>query len=383
MFNDNELLKLNTLGGIALNHLYRNDKRVANAIWSALEILQEQLVANNSEKKLLLKAFKKAFGMDFEDAFNEFCIACYNTAQYFRGLEACDLAEKFDLISEREIIEERAQLYGHIGEFGKAEKILDRLIQEEPQNVWNYVSYGDLYYLWQVLPEKQNLQRAENWYYKAFDKGLGAGTEEGEALVERLGDVCVERLKRSSLNKLLELMESLHVGRWMALDELKRTVYITGPDSVVLSYLQGEISNKTKDINQANEYLDILTDAYNLMPQRDLDGLCPFQMAEYYSQGEHSNRIIMEKMEAASKAMESGDLIPPIGAEGSEAFSKFQIEFMEGTDFVTGKRRRDVLRAESRKIEKQIKKGDFIWEGFIKFRGMQDISEIRNKNLKK
>jgi len=379
MFNSDDLSKLKTLGGITLSHLYNNNKRVANAIWSALEILQKQLEANTQGKELLLKEFKKAFGMDFEDAFNEFAIACYNTAQYFRGMEACDLAEKFGLMSDREIIEERAQLYGYMGEFGKAEKILTKLIEEEPDNVWNYVSYGDLYYLWQVLPEKQDLQRAESWYYKAFDRALGAGTEEGEALVERLADVCVERLKRSSLKKLLELMESLHVGRWMALDELKRTVYITGADSVVFNHLQGEISNKAKDIGQANGYLHILMNAYNLMPQRDLNDLCPFQMAEYYSQGEHSSRIIREKMQAAVKAMELGSQFSPMNAEGAEAFSRFQMDFMEGADSLTGKKRRDVLAAESRKVEKQIKKGEFIWEGFVNFRGINDLSEINNK----
>ena len=94
MFNNDDLVKLKTLGDIALNHLYKNDKRVANALWSALEILQKQLEANIQEKQLLLKEFKKAFGMDFEDAFNRFAIACYNTAQYFRGLEACEMVEE-------------------------------------------------------------------------------------------------------------------------------------------------------------------------------------------------------------------------------------------------------------------------------------------------
>ena len=183
------------------------------------------------------------------------------------------------------------------------------------------------------------MQRAESWYYKAFDRALGAGTEEGDALVERLGDVCVGRLKRASLKKLLELMESLHVGKWMALAELTRSVYITGSESVVFNHLQGEISNKAKDINQANGYLHTLMNAYNLMPQRDLNGLCPFQMAEYYSQGEHSNRIVGEKMQAVIKAMELGSQFSPMNAEGAEAFSKFQMDFMEGIDQVTGKKR--------------------------------------------
>jgi len=60
------------------------------------------------------------------------------------------------------------------------------------------------------------------------------------------------------------------------------------------------------------------------MPKRYLDDLCPFQMGEYYSEGEHGPRIIREKMVAADKAMQTGALISPMGAEGAEAFSEFQ-----------------------------------------------------------
>ena len=212
-----------------------------------------------------------------------------------------------------------------MGEFKKAEQLLEKLIQEDPENVWHYIAHGDLYYFWQVLPEKQDLHRAESWYYKAFEQKLGANTEDGLDLLERLGDVCIERLKRHSQKKLLELLEFLHIGRWMVLDELKRTVYLSDSDSVVLNHLELEISKQSKNIEQANCNLGILMNAYNLMPQKDLNGLCPFQMAEYYYQGEHSPRIIQEKMEAMQQAVSLGQLTSPVKAESAEAFSSFKL----------------------------------------------------------
>ena len=86
------------------------------------------------------------------------------------------------------------------------------------------------------------------------------------------------------------------------------------------------------------------------------------------------------EMQAIIKAMESGSQFSPVNAEWAEAFSKFQTDFMEGTDPLTGKKRHDVLAAESRKVEKQLKKGEFIWEGFVKFRGINDLSEINARN---
>lgn len=375
MFNDTEQNKLKTLGEIARKHLGGNDKRVANAICEAFEILDSALRLI-SEQRLVMPAFEKHFGLSAEEAVEEFMVACYNTAQYERGLEMCNAADRYGLWPKEDILSERAELYGHLGECSKAEKILSDLIKQDPDNVQHYINYGDLYYVWQVLPEEQNLERAESWYYKAFDRHLGAGTENGLSLLERLGEVCVERLRRSSEKRLLEMMERLSIGYWPALAELRRTVYLTGPESVVLNHLQMKIHHKVRDIKEANQSLGILMNAYNLMPQRDLHDVCPSQMAEYYAQGEHTARIIAEKFDAFHRAVEEGRASLPTSTEGAEAFSEFQEKFMAGLDEATSKKRSDVLRKEQKDIEKLIKKGEFIWTGFIKFRHIGDLAEM-------
>ncbi len=373
MSNQQEKEHLKKLGQITKDYLYDNDKRVVNAIQEGFEISKKQL-EDGALKDEIAQEFKKSFGMSFDDAFDQLLIACYNTAQYERGLEVCDFFEKFELGQHEEIIRERAELFGHLGEFVKAEKILQDLLVSESDEIWNYISLGDLYYFWQILPEKQDLKRAENWYYKAFDRQLGAGTEDGFVLLERLGEVCVERLRRKAEKDLLQMLEEAHIGKWMALQELKRTVYISGPDSVVFNHLQMEIFHRYNDLDKANNALRILTDAYNLMPSKALDDLCPFQMSEYYCSGEHTNRIVTEKIEAFIKEMETGNVLSPARAEGAEAFSLFQEKFMEGIDGVTGQKRSKLLQDEQKAIAKQIKTGEFIWTGFVKYRNSDSVS---------
>lgn len=387
MFTPEQANKISALGHIVRDHLNQNDKRVANGIQEALEMLAEQLaspVASPADtlKKNSVGQFERLFGLDPEESIETFMLACYNTAQYDRALEICALAEKYELLPKDEILEERAELYGHLGQLSKAEKILSDFWEQDPEDVWNYIRFGDLYWTWQVLPEKQNLQQAESWYYKALNKQVGAGTEDGVDLLERLGDVCVERLRRSSEKRLLEMLEQLHIGSWRTLGDLQRTVYLTGPDSVVFNHLQMEIFHKisgiskAKGIEKANECLRTLMNAYNLIPQRYLNELCPFQMSEYYSQGEHTSRIVAEKMQAFIEAMSAGQVQPPTGAEEAEGFSDFQEKFMQGRDGLTGKKRSEILAQEQKQIKKLIDKGEFIWTGFLKFRSINDLSEL-------
>jgi tetratricopeptide (TPR) repeat protein len=363
---ERDIKKLKALGKIAAAHLGSNDKRVANAIYEAFMILEAQFAVHFDK-------WEKEFGFSFGEAFDEFVMACLNTAQYHRGLEICALVEKFNLLSVDGTAAEKAEFYGRLGEFKEAENILDRLLQQDPDDIWNYIHYGDLYSHWQMLPEEQDLLKAEKWFYRAFDKKLGLGTEEGEILIERLGEICIERLRRHAETKLLRILENAHIGGWMALEAMKQGIYIQGPDGIVLSHIQSELSEKASDIKQANEYLTVLMDAYNLMPQRALSELCPFQMAEYYSGGEHTQRIIHEKMDAYTKAIERNEVPTIMSAEGAEAFSRFQEEFMRGTDSLTGKKRGKLLEREQRAIEKSIKKGEFLWSGFLRYRDKDSI----------
>ena len=106
MFSKEDIEKLKNLGNIALFHINKNDKRVANAICEAFDILKKQLEADSGHKELQ-KVFYRNFGMNFADSFDALVISCYNTAQYFRALEACELAEKFKLLPYTQIAEER------------------------------------------------------------------------------------------------------------------------------------------------------------------------------------------------------------------------------------------------------------------------------------
>jgi hypothetical protein len=98
MFTKEQKKKLNILGNLTRDYLYKNEKRVANAIHEAVELLEVQLAAAPNSENELLNEFKKEFGLDFSDAFNKFVIACYNTAQYDRALEVCGMVEKYVLI---------------------------------------------------------------------------------------------------------------------------------------------------------------------------------------------------------------------------------------------------------------------------------------------
>lgn len=378
MFSPKKLSKLKTLGQITKAHMGDNDKRVANAVHEAFEIMEKEVRVYPQRRDEILRHFKGAFGLAHNEAWEECIIACYNTAQYHRGLEFCRLAEKLNLLPDDELEAERAQFYGHLGEFVKAEEALDHLLQRDPKNVWSYINYGDLYYLWQLLPEKQNLHKAEEWYYKAFDKDIGVGAEDGTVLIERLGDICVEKLRRTAEKKLLKMLVDLRIGGWRTLEKFKQGVYVSSSESVIFHHLQTEIFNKNQNLQKANKALAILTDAYNLMSQKYLNDYCPFEMAEYYGEGEHTERIIAEKMEAYTRALEQGRVPSLVGAEGAEAFSKFQEEFMQGVDAVTGKKRARALKDEQGIIQKQVDKGQFLWFGFVKYRGIDDLSVYRD-----
>lgn len=380
MFTQEEQNTLRRLGAIAEQHLEENDKRVVNAIGEAFGIL-EKVLKNNAAieaRVAAVKQFASNFGFSAEEAYEEFIIACFNTAQYDRGLEICAMMRAYDLILEEDNVRvDEAEFYGHLGETAKAESILFPLLGKNPQDIWSYIRLGDLYYLWQPLPEKQDLLRAEHWYYKAFDMELGVGTDDGIELCERLGDVCVERLRRFAEEKLFVLLERLRIGGRQTLEALKDAVYMVGPKSPLLQHIQGLLMQKSDNIKQANEYLDIFTNAYNLMPQHDFDDWSPFKMAECYAQGEHTPRIVSEKFAAYQRELEAGRIEPFTGVEGAEAFSKFQYDFMRGIDAVTGQKRDKVVAYEQKQIEKAIRKGTFVWMGFVKFRKIRDISETR------
>lgn len=368
---------IRALGVIAKSHLYENDKRVANAIHEAFDVLNGGLSASPQNVGVLIGQFERVFGFECVDAFNELMIACYNTAQYDRAIEVCDLMELRGLVSITDLQKERAELLGHQGNIAASEKILREVLDADPNNVWNYINLGDLYYVWQVLPENQDLSRAESWYYKALDQGLG-NSADGAELAERLGDVCVERLRRKSEKQLLQLLEEEHMGHYQSLYELKSNVRVGGVNSVVLQHIQNLILHKVKSEEHVEQALDVLMGAYNLMPQDYLHGLCPFQMKEYYSDGEHSARILKDKMDAYIAAVEKREVPDLLGAEGSERFSHFQIEFMQGLDPVTGKQREKVVNAEYKRTKKQIESGNFVWMGFVKYRHVSDLSQVGN-----
>ncbi|MBU0648729.1 hypothetical protein KJ969_01305 [Patescibacteria group bacterium] len=361
-----ELLK--KLGQIARMSLGYNDKRVANALCQALDILSAALKEiDSSEFKGLLKQFERISGWDISDLSEELLIACLNTSQFERGLETIDSLISLGLRQERDLLDDKAAFLAALGRQEEAEQMLKGFLADTPDNLWLYIALGDIYFLHIPLDERQNLRKAEAWYYRAYDREIGKKDQEvWEVLLERLGDVTMARLRRRAEARLLELLEKYNIGTCRTLEQLKKSVYITGGEGVILYYLQAEIFSL--DTEQTDEHLQVLTDVYNLSPQKALDGLSPLEILEYMPKGEHELRIVDQMFKEFIKKTKRKDPNEQFGALGSQEFTDFQVEFMEQKDPTTGKKRARLIDKEREKIKKDYDEGRLIWQGFIKYR---------------
>ncbi|MFH1426968.1 MAG: hypothetical protein ABIG60_00335 [Patescibacteria group bacterium] len=369
-FNQEQKDILKQLGEIAQIYLYQNEKRVTNALHQALEILS--IVFKEAElnrREAILEEFEEFTEWDRFDLFEELLVACLNTSQSERGLEIIDLLISLGLYQELDIFEDKASFLSALGRQEEAEQMLKGLLADMPDNLWLYISLGDIYFINTPLEEHQDFAKAEAWYYQAYDREIGKKDREAwEVLLERLGSVTIARLRREIEERLLGLLEKYNIGTYRALEQLKQNIYISSNDSFIFQHLQMKILHKIEKLEEANKALQLLNDAYNLMPQKALDGLSPFEMVEYMPKGEQELRIMDEMFVEFDKKKERECSGKEFGALGSQEFTDFQIGFMKQNDPATNKKRRVIVDKERKKTQKDYESGKIIWVGFEKYR---------------
>lgn len=357
------------LGRIANKHLYENNKRVANALDDALEKLAPLFEQCKLEDRgELLCEFGDIIDFEDDDWFDELMIACLNTGQYERGLYICDRLEKSGVFEKDTLAKDRAHFLARSGRTKDAERLLKDLLEQNEDDLSLYIALGDIYYTYQAQEEKYDLEKAEQWYYKAYDKCLaGSDSEDRIMLLERLGAACVERLRKDKEEELLRLMQGANVGGWETLAQLRKEVYFRGTDSVIFDHLQTRLGH-VDNIEEANRRIHILSDAYNFMPQQRLDHMSPFEMTINFPKGEHTVRIQKEMIEAFEKSKEGIDPHAKVDARFFEEFSEFQQNFLSQNDPQTRKTRGKLIEQELKEAQKECEEGEKIWMGFLDFR---------------
>ena len=378
-FTDEQKSELAQLGDIAGARLNENDKRVANALYAALEMLRAAHKgdggAEGAAAKELLEAFEEAVGWDARDLADELIAACHNTSQCDRGLEAIDMLTELGVCSMREMIADTSAFFAGLGRRDKAEEILKTALAHDPDDVWLYISLGDVYYHNTPLDEDRDFEKAEKWYYAAYDNEIGKRDKESwRALLGRLGSVTVDRLRRAAEDRLLRAMEQHGIGGWRTMEQLKGNIAIASYDSIILQHLQMRVFGTIQDKTKVDEFLRLLNDMYNLAPQKELNGLSAFEMVEYMPKGEHELRIMEEMISAFTEQMPDDGAESGFGAFGSQAFSDFQVRFMEQKDSETGIKRRTILNRERKKTQRAYERGTLVWDGFAKYRNRSSIS---------
>lgn len=370
-FNQKEQGLIQQLGEVAYLNLNLNDKRVVNSVYQLLDVFASACRRNNQDKFSGIRIeFESIVEWDLEDLFSELLTACLNTSQAERGLKAIDLAVSLGLYQEHDLFNDKSAFMCLLNRQEEAEKMLKELLEDDPNNLWLYIGLGDIYFINTLIDESQDLVKAEYWYYQAYDREIGMDDQESwEVLLERLGDAAIKRLKNESEKRLLELLIKHKIGTYKTIAQLKNNVYISSYDSVILQHLQMQAYQKIKELEEANDALQIINDAYNLMPQKNLDGLSPFETNEYMPKGKHELRIVDEMIAEFFKNIshEEGKE-EEAGVLGSQEFSDFQIKFFEQKDPLTNKKRRTLIDNERKKTKRDYEGGKLIWGGFTKYR---------------
>lgn len=362
---------------IAQAHEGENDRRAVSAYCNAFDLLVSLLRETKlkTERTAVLKEFKGITGLKAVDLIENLYCPCLNTAQYARYLDVLDRAIELRLIDESEFVSDRVEILVCLGNVRGAEELGRQQLESKPDDILSYVLLGDIYYFFERLNERQDLKKAESWYYQAYDKfgWSEQHNEDWEMLVERLTDITIQKLRRSAYRRLLELLQARDIGSFETLHQLIRAVWIVGYDSPILAHMQDGLicsfREKGKDLDKVNHALKVFQDAYNLMPQKGLeDGNSPFEMSIMYPQGPYAHRILKEKNQAMLDYMESLSPGHQMLAEDFERISEIQEDFMQEKDLETGKRRSKLLEDEQKEIQHRVDNGEMFWTGFTEFR---------------
>ncbi len=364
---------------IAQAHDGENDRRAASAYCDAFDLLTDLLQKTNSktERSAILREFTGMTSLKVGDLVEDLSCPCLNTGQYSRYLDVLDRAVKLGLIDEDEFLSDRLEILVCLGDVRGAEELGRQQLESKPNEILSYVLLGDIYFLFERLDEQQDLKKAEDWYYRAYDL-FGwpeQPNEDWEMLVERLTEITIQKLRRGSYRRLLELFQARSIGGHETLYQLIDAVWFVGHDSPVVGHVQNRLiqsfHEEGKNLEEVNRALKVFQDAYNLMPQQGLEnGNCPFEMTIMYPQGPYACRILEEKNQAVLDYMESLPRDHQMLAEDFERISEIQEEFMDEKDPETRKLRSKLLEDEQKEIQRRVDSGELFWTGFTEFRNI-------------
>ncbi len=367
-FNQNEKKLIKDLIFVVYTNIHKNDKRVVSTMMNLFEIIFK--VTKNlkeDEYELLDVELSNIIEDDINYFIDEFIIACLNTAQYDNALFIINELTKFKLIEKDSLIHDQASFYARSNNFKKAESLLNKFLEKDPNDIWTYIKLGDIYYHDTSLKEHRNYKKAEAWYYKAYDNKIGYENEDDwVVLLERLGSVTVDRLRHDAEQELLKCLQENKIGGLETIFDLKKDINILGSESITFRHLEYMILKKFNNIDKANNILQILNQFYNLTEQEELDDLSPFEMSHFLPKGRNELRIINEMTEEAQSRLENYD--ENAMSLFYQAFSDFQKEYLIQEDKVTGRIRQELISEEREKTKKDFDNNLIIWEGFTEFR---------------
>jgi hypothetical protein len=369
LFSAEQIKKIKELKLITKSNLYNNDKIVIDASLRMLNIFIEVINSLSEDKLAKLKdEFLQITNWDDLGFSDELLIACHNSVQNERGLEIIEILISLGLNNFRNTAEDKAIFLNALGQTEEAEKILVELLATEANNIWLYIKLGDLYCLDTVLDEHRNFEKAEAWYYKAYDNNIGKeDLKDWQVLLERLGSVTIERLRSESEKDLLACLKRNNIGTLETLYQLKEHVARLGYNSLILKYLESLLL-KNENFEDAKRDLETLNNAYNLMTQSGLDNLSPFEMSKFFPAGENELRIKEETLSFITEHNDYNFTEKEPLAFISQQFLEAQIKFLAQKDEKTGKIRRKLIDKERAQTKKDYENGKFIWMGFVDYR---------------
>jgi len=359
-FGDFEKHRLEEIGLRVRASLQKDDKAVADGLFEAFEMLSARLTAfpSDAEQEEVLNAFEKTLGIPLDDAIEDVLEAMLFACDYQRGEEMCQRFARERLADELHMNEHRSEFLVRLGRIEAAESSLISVLGRDNKDAWLYVSLGDVFFTFQPVEALRDLDAADAWYYRGYDRGFANERDEaGKTLLRRLGQVCIERLRRRACARLSNALGLFGMGQNSYVQFLT-TVRKDGPSSQLVAHLRATAS--ADDEGRGIELLQAIDDALRFLPQDKLDGLSPFEEEAYLPIGKHEQRI--------ANAMRA--------TLGDNASSKDVVDYLEVKDEATGRKRRTVITGEREKAKKLYKDGKVVWKGFLRYREAVNIEQL-------
>lgn len=367
-----ELKQLERLGREAETAVARDDDAaVFGALGTALEMAAAALGRRGTKGRSVLDVFQKRTGFQLGDAVHEFVTTCLNTERFAAALRLLERLTAAGWEGDTFALADRAELLTRLGRGEEAERLLlvalDSLAGRGSGEIAKiYLALGDVHYHWQDVEERRDLKLAEAWFYRAFDEGLAKGGDDtSRDVLEHLGDICLDRLRAESEDRLLVLLKEEGLG-WRTLAGLREAVWQDGAASPFLRRLARQIESEGVSSASKENRLRILFSAYEHMPQDGLEGYSAFERAELMPPGRHESRIMHELANAYMS--HSGEACLDAGLLLAEDLPRFQQDFLNQLDPMTGRRRGTVVAEERGEMRRRHEEGAQPWLGFVRYR---------------